>query len=172
MSATQQAIGFWRGFSALFGAIRTLLRLTRAWPYAIVPVIVFVLLEAAIATAAWELLKPWVNAKLTGDSGWQNTGAEVLSWVSVGLAAALGLVVSAFLAPPISAPVLIANTVMNENSEGRRACLNKTSRRDTPLLRAIRMKSSWSVVIRSVRSKRWYTATAGRASVSAGSTIA
>ena len=47
-----------------------------------------------------------------------------------------------------SAPVLIANTVMNENSDGRRACLNSTERRETPLLRAMRMKSSWSVVIR------------------------
>jgi uncharacterized protein involved in cysteine biosynthesis len=106
MSASQQAIGFWRGFSALFGAISTLLRLTRAWPYALVPVVVFLLLEAAIATAAWELLKPWVDAKLTGDSWWQDKGAELLSWVSVGLAAALGLVVSAVLAPPISSPAL------------------------------------------------------------------
>jgi uncharacterized protein involved in cysteine biosynthesis len=106
MSASQQAIGFWRGFSALFGAISTLLRLTRAWPYAIVPVVVFILLEAAITTAAWELLKPWVDAKLTGDSWWQDKGAEVLSWVAVALAAALGLVVSAVLAPPISSPAL------------------------------------------------------------------
>src|SRR5215210_1673678 len=106
MSTRQQAIGFWRGFTALFGAISTLLRLTRAWPYALVPVLVFLVLEAAIATAAWELLKPWVAAKLTGDSWWQDKGAELLSWVSVGLAAALGLVVSAFLAPPISAPAL------------------------------------------------------------------
>ena len=106
MSASQQALGFWRGFSALFGAVSTLLRLTRAWPYALVPVLVFLLLEAAIATAAWDWLMPWVEAKLTGDNWWQDKGAALLSWVSVALAAALGLVVSAFLAPPISAPAL------------------------------------------------------------------
>ena len=75
-------------------------------------------------------------------------------------------------APPIKAPVLIANTVMNENNDGRSACLNSTFRRETPLLRAIRMKSSCSVVIRSVRSSRWYTAAAGSASVNAGRIMA
>ncbi len=30
--------------------------------------------------------------------------------------------------PPISAPVLMANTVTNENIDGRKACLNRTER--------------------------------------------
>ncbi len=125
MSASQQVFGFWRGFTALFGGVSTLLRLTRAWPYAIVPVLVFLVLEAAIATAAWELLKPWVDAKLTGDSWWQDRGAALLSWVAVALAAALGLVVSAILAPPISAPALerIVGVVEDDLSVPARAPL-------------------------------------------------
>ena len=59
-----------------------------------------------------------------------------------------------------------------EKSDGRNACLNRIDRRDTPLALAVRMKSSCSVVIRSVRSSRWYTAAAGMASVSAGRIIA
>ena len=37
MSAKQQALGFWRGFGALFGAGRSLLGMPAAWPYALVP---------------------------------------------------------------------------------------------------------------------------------------
>src|SRR6056297_1774617 len=73
--------------------------------------------------------------------------------------------------PPINAPVFTPKIVMNENSDGRSACLNNTAVLETPLDRAVRMKSSCRVVMRSVRNNRWYTAPTGSASVNAGRTI-
>jgi len=104
--ASKQAIGFWRGFVAPFGAARQLLGLPSAWPFALVPAVVFVLLEAAFVAASWRFLKPWVNGELAGGGALQHVGASALSWVSVMLAAALGWLMSAFFAPMFSAPAL------------------------------------------------------------------
>ncbi len=102
----QHAIGFWRGFVAPFAAARQLLGMPRAWPFALVPAAVFVLLEVAFVAASWRFLKPWVNGELAGGGALQHVGATALSWVSVVLAAALGWLMSAFLAPTFSAPAL------------------------------------------------------------------
>ncbi len=104
--ASKRAIGFWRGFVAPFGAARQLLGLPSAWPFALVPAVVFVLLEAAFVAASWRFLKPWVNGELAGEGTLRHVGASVLSWVSVALAAALGWLLSAFFAPMFSAPAL------------------------------------------------------------------
>jgi uncharacterized protein involved in cysteine biosynthesis len=102
----QRISGFLSGFSAPFGAVRTLLSMPRAWPYALVPAAVFVLLEGAFVAVSWQFLKPWAVAQ-AGSASW------VPSWLgsSVGvlavlLAAALGWFASALLAPAFSAPAL------------------------------------------------------------------
>jgi uncharacterized protein involved in cysteine biosynthesis len=120
MSPRQQAIGFWRGFTALFGAMRSLLGLTRAWPYTLVPAVVFVLLEVTIVAASWELLKPWINERLGGEGTLRDYGAAAVSWLSVALAAALGWLVSAFLTPPLSAPALERIVAIVEQDVGAR----------------------------------------------------
>ena len=102
----KHAIGFWRGFVAPFGAAGQLLRMPSAWPFALVPAVVFGLLEAAFVAASWQFLKPWVSGELAGGGTLQHVGATALSWVSVLLAAAVGWLVSAFLAPTFSAPAL------------------------------------------------------------------
>lgn len=99
-------MGFWRGFSGLFGALGTLTRLSAAWPYALVPALVFGLLEAGFVVLSWRFLQPWVDAQLTGGTSLHRIGAEAASWASVALVAVLGWLVSAFLAPPLSAPAL------------------------------------------------------------------
>lgn len=100
------SIGFWRGFAAPFAAARQLLGLPRAWPFALVPAVAFVLLEAAFVAVSWRFLKPWVSGELSGGGALQQVGATALSWVSMLLAAALGWLMAAFLAPTVSAPAL------------------------------------------------------------------
>jgi len=101
-----KAVRFWRGFVAPFGAARQLLGLPRAWPLLLVPVVMFVLLEAAVVGISWHYLQPWLSGKLSGGSSVSELGAWAVSWLSVGLAVALGWLLSALLAPALSAPVL------------------------------------------------------------------
>lgn len=105
-SGAELELGFWRGFTAVFRAMRDLSRLTAAWPYALVPGLVFVMLELGLIGLAVRLVQPWIESELGGGGALQNIGAEALSWFAVGLSALLAWMVSAFLAPPISAPAL------------------------------------------------------------------
>lgn len=106
MAQKQSRVGFGRGFVAPFGAIGGIVREPRAWPYALVPALVFLLLELGVVLASWRLLKPWVNARLGGGAGWQDFGAALAAWLSVLLVAALGWVLAALLTPALSAPAL------------------------------------------------------------------
>jgi uncharacterized protein involved in cysteine biosynthesis len=103
---TGRAIGFWRGFTAPFGALASLLGTPSAWPFMLVPSLVFLLLEATFVALAWEFLKPWVSASLAGSGELAHVGGTVAAWASVLLSAALGWLLSAFLAPTLSAPAL------------------------------------------------------------------
>lgn len=116
----EQALGFWRGFSTFFGALRTLLRLTGAWPYACVPVVVFVVLESVFVWLALHYVQPWLHARFTFVENWQSSEGSVAlllvwlaqgvaalgSWLGTAVAAALGWLLSLVLAPPLSAPAL------------------------------------------------------------------
>lgn len=62
------AVGFGRGFTAPFGALGLLLRTPRAWPFALVPPIVFGLLEVLFVVLAWHYVRPWVLGAVTGAS--------------------------------------------------------------------------------------------------------
>ena len=101
-----RAIGFWRGFTAPFGALASLVGTPSAWPFMLVPSLVFMLLEATFVALAWEFLKPWVSGQLAGGSELAHAGGTVAAWLSVLLSAALGWLLSAFLAPTLSAPAL------------------------------------------------------------------
>ena len=103
--ASTQSIGFWRGFAAPFSAARQLLGLPRAWPYMLVPALVFLLLEAGFVAVSWRFVRPWVRDVFTGQAWWQH-GASVISWLAVLLAAALGWLLSATFAPALSSPAL------------------------------------------------------------------
>lgn len=103
MLAAQQALGFWRGFSALFAGLRSLLVQTRAWPYALVPALVFVLLEGSIIYLAVEHVKPMVSARVDADGGFW---ASLAAWLSALVFAGVGWILSAAFTPPLSAPAL------------------------------------------------------------------
>ena len=90
----------------MFAALRGLLQLPAAWPYALVPALVFALLEAGAVVLAVRYLQPWVEVRLGGGGALQTFGAQALSWISVGICALLGWLVAAFLTPPLSAPAL------------------------------------------------------------------
>ncbi|MEO6602941.1 MAG: EI24 domain-containing protein [Polyangiaceae bacterium] len=103
---TGRGIGVWRGFLAPFAALRGLLGLPAAWPLALVPAVVFALLELAFVLVSWRFLRPWVSALLAGGGTAQHWGSVVASWLSVLLASALGWLLAAFVAPVLSAPAL------------------------------------------------------------------
>lgn len=101
-------VGFVSGFAAPFGAVRTLVLMPRAWPFALVPAAVFLLLEAAFIGVSWEYLKPWAVARAQGlDAGfmthWLSSSAGL---VAVLVSALVGWFAAALLSPVLSAPAL------------------------------------------------------------------
>jgi CysZ protein len=94
------------GFISLLGGARTIIRLHRAWPLALVPAASFVLLEALWIALSLDMLRPWVRSALSGEGELWSYGATALSWLATLLGAAMGWIVSALLAPVISAPAL------------------------------------------------------------------
>jgi uncharacterized protein involved in cysteine biosynthesis len=114
-----QALGFWRGFSTFFGALRSLLRLPSAWPYACVPVVVFVLLETIFVYLALQYVQPWLDARLAFGENWFARAVAALgSWLGTAVAAVLGWLVSLVLAPPLSAPALERIVAITERDLG------------------------------------------------------
>ena len=103
--AKRQVVGFWRGFTSLFEAARSLLGMTRAWPYAVVPGVVFTVLEVTFVAVAWQA-RPWVEQKLSGGGEVLDWLGFVASWLSVLGLSVLGWLVALFLTPPLSAPAL------------------------------------------------------------------
>ena len=79
---------------------------------------------------------------------------------------------STMIAPPIRVPTLSPATVSSVRLDGRRAWRHSTRRGDIPLDLAMVMKSSWSVAIMSLRSRRMYTAIWPTARLIAGRTCA
>ena len=62
---------------------------------------------------------------------------------------------SMMIVPPIKADMFRPTTVIIPNIDGLRTWRNMIRRSDRPLALAMMTKSSWRVVIRSVRSRRW-----------------
>jgi len=104
--AAIQVIGFWRGFVVPFAALRRLLGLPRAWPFMLVPAVVFLLLEGAFVGIAWRFLKPWASERLAAVTWLPNALAIGASWLVAALAVVLGWLLAVFLAPVLSAPAL------------------------------------------------------------------
>lgn len=94
-------VGFARGFVAPIGAAKQLLTTPRAWPFALVPAVVFLVLESGVVLASWRYLKPWVDRSVGGGGlGW------FFGVVSVLVLAALGWWLSLQLTQTLSAPAL------------------------------------------------------------------
>jgi len=113
-----RTVGLWRGFAAPFGALRGLLGLPAAWPFALVPALLFALLEVTFVFLSWHFLKPWVSELLAGGGTVKQWGSVAASWLSVLLASAIGWLLSAFLAPALSAPALERIVALEEARSG------------------------------------------------------
>jgi uncharacterized protein involved in cysteine biosynthesis len=101
-----QMLGFWRGFVAPFGAARWLLGQPPAWPWMLVPALVFLLLEVAFVAVSFQFLRPWVGEQLAHVDWLPKALALGASWLATLLAAVLGWLVAMFLSPMLSAPAL------------------------------------------------------------------
>ncbi|MEI9951880.1 MAG: EI24 domain-containing protein [Pseudomonadota bacterium] len=104
--AKRQILGFWRGFVAPFGAARRLLGLPQAWPWMVLPALLFLLLEIAFVSLSWRFLRPWVSEQLARVDWLPDALALGASWLVAALAMVLGWLLAMFLAPMLSAPAL------------------------------------------------------------------
>jgi uncharacterized protein involved in cysteine biosynthesis len=125
-------LGFWRGFSAFFGAFASLFRLTSAWPYACVPFVVFLILEAACIYLSLRFVKPWLDALFIVPAdfadGLGGLGASLRwllsqlavagSWLGTLAAVVLGWLASLMLCQPLSAPALERIVAIVERDRG------------------------------------------------------
>lgn len=99
--------GFGAGVSAFARGFRLIQRDPELWPFALVPALVFSVLEAAFVTLALRVARPWVLARLPeATSTLGRFGADVAAALAVFAVAALGWFIAVALAPPLSAPAL------------------------------------------------------------------
>jgi len=97
---------FWVGFRTMFSGFRRLVRLRQSYAFALVPTLIFGVLELCFVALSLRVLSPWVRAALAGHSVIQNFGASALAWLSVALGCVAGWFVAALLTPVLSAPAL------------------------------------------------------------------
>lgn len=119
-----RAVGFWRGFTSLLVALKSLVSAPKAWPFALVPVVVFFALEAGFVALSWLVIKPWVEEAVTSLSWltflgeFRGATGEVAAWASFVMTAVLGWIVSAFFVPPLSSPALERLVTLTEGELG------------------------------------------------------
>lgn len=112
-------VSFLSGFTSLFRGPSFLLNRPGLWPYAAVPVVVFLLLEAATLTAGYYWLRPWVETLLP--ETWGTLGELLRSGAggaAVLLAAVLGWFLAMGLAPALSSPSLERLVAAVEEARG------------------------------------------------------
>jgi|SRR6188768_936939 len=97
---------FWTGFRVVFAGFRRLARLPKSYPFALVPALIFSVLEVGFVALSWRVLSPWVRAALAGNNALQNFGASALSWLSIAVGGVVGWFIAALLTPVLSAPAL------------------------------------------------------------------
>ncbi len=101
------APGLGAGVQAFFRGFEAIRREPELWPLALVPALVFSVLEAAFVALALRVARPWLLARLPeATSSVGRFGADVAAALAVFAVAALGWMVAVALAPPLSAPAL------------------------------------------------------------------
>jgi len=95
------------GASAVFQALTIITRLPELWPWALVPAVLFALLESAFLAVAIFVLRPDVLERLPeATTFWTRVGAGAASVAVVLGTAIVGWFVALLLVPPLSAPAL------------------------------------------------------------------
>jgi len=93
--------------SAVFGGFGTLARTPSLWPWALVPALVLVALEAVFVTLAIKVGGPFVRSLIPAvESDWGQIGMGLLGYAAIAVLVVIGWVVAVPLAPPLSAPAL------------------------------------------------------------------
>jgi len=90
----------------MFSGFQRLARLPKSYAFALVPALIFAVLEVCFVALSLRVLSPWVHTKLAGQGAVQNFGAKALSWLSVGIGCIAGWFIAALLTPVLSAPAL------------------------------------------------------------------
>jgi CysZ protein len=107
------------GLKSLFRGIGFLVTTPGAWPYALVPLFVMLLLVTLLGSASIEwvpgLIRDWVGP---GDSGWAEAGATALAVLGTVLAVLLSGLLAFALAQPLSGPALEKLVRMHEQKLG------------------------------------------------------
>jgi len=106
LSRVRDKLGFWEGFSSLLEGVKLLWRLPRAWPFALVPTLLFLLFEGAFATLTLRYLKPWVLSALAGEGTLRDVASQAAAWTATVVAISVGWIVAGLLAPASSGPAL------------------------------------------------------------------
>jgi uncharacterized protein involved in cysteine biosynthesis len=103
--AKQAALGFWRGFSSVFGGAATLLRTPRAWPFACVPPALFLVLVAIIVSSAWTYLRPQIVGAVEGAAWLRWLYFDALKNIAPEIASALGMLITAVIGWRLAMPL-------------------------------------------------------------------
>jgi len=90
----------------MFAGFRRIARLPQSYPFALVPALIFIVLEVSFALLSLRVLSPWVHTAFAGHSALRNFGASALSWLSVAVGCVLGWFLAALATPLLSAPAL------------------------------------------------------------------
>ncbi len=100
--------GLWRGIRCLFAGISWLLTTPSAWPFAMVPVVIALLLTGLLGTASVSWLPGWIEQLIGADSAsrWSQWGARGVGIVAAVLGVVVGAVIAMSLAQPLSGPAL------------------------------------------------------------------
>ena len=107
MSVSVPRASFGTGLFGVFRAFGQLGRMTKAWPYALVPTLVFVVLASVGVWASFGWLEPIVRSLLPAATSWYcRLGTSVLSYLAALLAALGAALLSLALTPTLSAPAL------------------------------------------------------------------
>jgi len=114
------AQNFWIGFRAIFAGFRRLARLPKSYPFALVPALVFGVLEVSFVMLSLRVLSPWVRGALAGQGAVRSLGVSALSWLSVAVGCVVGWFVAALLSPILSAPALERIVALVEADLGAR----------------------------------------------------
>jgi CysZ protein len=117
--ASKPRATFGAGLLSVFRAFGDLARLPKAWPYALVPTLVFTLLASLGVWAAFGWLEPMVRGLLPSATSWYGrVGGSLLSHVGALLGALATVLLSLVLTPPLSAPALERIVALAEENLG------------------------------------------------------
>jgi CysZ protein len=110
---------FGTGLGSVFRAFAQLGRLSEAWPYALVPTVVFLVLASGGLVASFGWLEPFVEKLLPTATSWYGRlGTNLVGIVGAVVASLAAVLLALALTPPLSAPALERIVAIVEKDAG------------------------------------------------------